>query len=129
VRQLVQLVLQALLPLLTRRVLAAERQAEAAERTYDLLKTYLCLNDPQFVDSLAGRLPDAEALAAPPDVQFDEGHTRDLRTMRMEALREMATERFGAEPSDEQLVLLYEQLYERAGDAGNPDVPGPGVAH
>ena len=106
-----------------------KRTADASERTYDLLRTYLCANDPQFVDLLAGRLPEADDLAAPPDVTFDEGRGRDEKHLKLEALRQLYTDHFGSEPSDEAVVLLYEEMYERDSrtdaDAAGPRVNSP----
>ena len=103
-------------------------QAEAAERTYDLLRTYLCANDPQFQDLLAGRLPDAEELAVPADVQFDADAARDLKQARLEAIGAQYYERFGSLPDDEQLMRDYEHLYEKDSRA-DASVDGAGVSH
>lgn len=111
-RELLGTVLAALVPLLERRVLAAERQAAAAERTYDLLDQYLSYSDPQFLDLRRGVIPEAEDLSVPPDVQADHGDARDLKTARLEELRALWYTQHGELLDDERLVVEYERLYE-----------------
>lgn len=122
---LAQLVLQALLPLLTRRVVAAERQAASQERLEDVLRTYLCYSDPTFKQLLDGILPTAEALAAPPDVYAEHGPARDLKTARLEQLGALWYEQYGEVLSDERLVEEYERQYaaaeERLSADGRPE--------
>lgn len=123
--KLLQLLLAALLPLLERRVLAAERQATATERQEDLLRTYLYWCHSEFRDTALGLAPDQDL---PPDVEADHGPARDLKLVRMDAIAEMYLGRFGSHPTDEQVVLMYEQMYERD-ERANSAASGPGVEH
>lgn len=125
--KLLQLLLRALIPLLERRAVAAERQAASQERTEDLLRTYLCHSDPEFAALLAGKLPLAEALAEPPDVYAEHGSARDLKAARLEVLRELYHEQHGLDMDDDALMAEYERLYEEAEQRVDAGVAGPGV--
>lgn len=111
--ELVQVLLRALLPLLERRTLAAERQAAATEQQYLLLRQYLGYSDPEFHRILQGELTQAqEDAAAPVDVDFDEGHARDQKLARLEELRVLWFQQHGELLSDERLMEEYDRLYE-----------------
>jgi hypothetical protein len=120
------MVLTALLPLLERRVLAAERQASAAERQEELLRQYLVHSDDTFRDLLAGTYPtDSD----PVDVYAEHGSSRDLKEARLSQLQELYYAQHGVTLSDEQLVQEYERLYTEAEERLNGDVDGDGVTH
>lgn len=122
-RALVELVLQALLPLLLRRVQAAERQAEYTELQYRLLRQYLGYSDPTFAEVLEGR----EQAVQPeePDVYAEHGDARDLKSARMEELRELWYREHGELLDDDRLVQEYDRLYHEAEDRLrlDPDAP------
>lgn len=121
--KLLQVLLAAILPLLERRVLASERQAAATERTEDLLRAYLYFCHGEFRDQQLG-------LVVPEDPQnvptADHGAERDLKAMRLEAIRQQYEQAMGSEPSDEVLMRNYEALYESDRRA-DPEVQGPGA--
>lgn len=112
----VQVLLQALLPLLERRVQAAEKQAEFTELQYRLLRQYLGYSDPTFAEVLLGVDSVGDELASPPDVYADHGDARDLKAARLEELRGMWFAQHGELLDDERLMQEYERLYEEAKD-------------
>lgn len=124
--KVLQLLLRALVPLLERRAVAAERQAAATERLEDLLRTYLCYSDPQFRDLLAGIIPEAVPEV---DDTSDYGSARDLKAARLEQLRTLYYEQHGVTLADEALLAEYERLYEEAEARLDAGVDGTGVAH
>lgn len=109
--KLLQLLLEALLPLLTRRALAAERQAAATEQLHSLVERWLVYSDPQFLDVLRGHVPD-EVVLGGPSVEADHGAARDLKALRLEQLQEMWRAQYGETLDDERLIAEYERLYE-----------------
>lgn len=120
-----ELVLRALLPLLERRAVAAERQADAAERLERLLSTYLRYSDPTFSEVLNG-----QGVPLPSDPDADRtvdtsewGAARDDKTERLEALRAFWFAEHGELLDDERLVQEYDRLYAEAEQRMNPDVP------
>lgn len=123
--KVLQLLLAAVLPLLERRVHAAERQAEYTERQYLLLRQYLGYSDPDFQAVLEGRTPAAaQALSDPPDVYSEEGVSRDLKSQRLEQLRALWFAEHGELLDDERLMVEYDRLYTEAQDrvaAFDPD--------
>lgn len=122
--KVLQLLLRALVPLLERRAVAAERQAASAERLEDLLRTYLCYSDPAFRDLLAGVVPPEENL-----VYAEHGSERDLKAARLEQLRELYRDQHGLDMDDDALMAEYERLYEEAEARMDAGTAGPGVAH
>lgn len=121
-------VLQSLLPLLERRVLAAERQAASAERLEECVRMYLAHSDPTFRDLLAGIVPGAD-MDEPADVYAEHGEARDLKAARLAQLQELFWDQHGVHLSDEQLIQEYERLYEEASARLSPDSAGTGVSH
>lgn len=113
--KVVQLVLGALLLLLERRTVAAERQAEYTERQYTLLRQYLGYSDPTFAEVLEGRATAAELeLSEPPDVYSEEGASRDLKAERLEQLKVLWFGQHGEVLDDERLIEEYDRLYTEA---------------
>lgn len=124
--KLAQVLLEALLPLLQRRVLAAERQAAATEQLEQLHRQYLAYSDPGFRDLLLGVYPtDSDQV----DVYAEHGSDRDLKAARMEELRQLWFAEHGELLDDERLMVEYERLYTEAEQRVSGDVPGAGVAH
>lgn len=113
-----KMLLEALLPLLQRRVLAAERQAAASEQQEQLLRTYLAYSDPGFRDLLLGVIPEADSV---PDVYAEHGVARDVKYARMEELRELWFAQHGQLLDDEQLQAEYDRLYTEASARMDPD--------
>lgn len=110
--KVLELLLQALLPLLERRTTAAERQAEYTERQYNLLRLWLAYQDPTFAEVLEGRqaVEDPEAV----DVYAEHGESRDLKAARLEELRALWFQQHGELLDDDRLVAEYERLYADA---------------
>lgn len=127
--KVLQALLGALLPLLERRVLASERQAAATEQLHLLVRQWLVWSDPQFLDVLEGRIPEAEAAAAVPDAQADHGADRDLKAARLEQLQAMWQAQYGETLDEERLIEEYERLYEEAEGRLDGDNLGDGVRH
>lgn len=123
---LAQVLLQALVPLLERRVLASERQAVAAEALEQTVRTYLAYSDPGFRDLLLGVAPSD---SDPVDVQADSGSARDLKYSRMEELRQLWFAQHGELLDDERLVQEYERLYTEAEQRLSADTDAVGVTH
>lgn len=124
--KLVQLVLQTLVPLLERRTLAVERQATAAERLEDVVRTYLCYTDPEFRALLLGEVPLSDT--SPVDVEADHGTERDLKSARIEELRVLWYTEHGELLDDERVIEEYDRLYSVAEDRLDADRMGEGVA-
>jgi hypothetical protein len=121
---LVQVLLGALVPLLERRVLAAERQAVASEQLEELLRRYLAYSDPAFRDLLQGVFPTDSDV---PDVYAEHGSARDLKSQRMEQLAALWYEQHGERLDEERLAEEYERLYTEAEARLNADNPGQGT--
>ena len=121
-----KVVLQALVPLLERRVLAAERQARATELLEDTVRTYLCYSDPGYRDVVLGVPPPDQQ---PVDVYAESGSARDLKYQRMEELRALWYQQHGELLDDDRLLEEYERLYTEAEQRLSADTPGDGVTH
>lgn len=137
-----QVLLTVLVPLLERRILAAERQAAAAEDLAGTVRTYLGYTDPQFAELLQGRGPAVQSAEEPADEYSEHGDARDVKAERLEQLRTFWFHEHGELLDDERLVAEYERLYAEAEarqvprvqvpqlDARfDPSQDGPGVAH
>lgn len=121
-----KVLLAALVPLLERRVLAAERQARASELLEETVRTYLCHADPSFRDVVLGVVPPDQA---PVDVYSESGTSRDLKYQRMEELRHLWYAQHGELLDDDRLLEEYERLYTEAEARVSGDVQGDGVTH
>lgn len=127
--KVVQVLLQALLPLLERRVLAAERTAVAAEQQLELLKQFFAHQDSSFAALLGGYVQEGEELAGEPDVTADYGSARDLKAARLEELRALWHDQQGELLDDDRLMVEYERLYEDAEARMDPDQQGVSDSH
>lgn len=120
--KVLDLLLAAVLPLLERRTLAAERQAEYTERTYSLLRQYLGYSDPEFLQVLEGGTTAAQdAAAEPADVYAEHGLERDQKAERLEVLRTLWFANHGELLDDERLMEEYDRLYTESVERMNPD--------
>lgn len=119
-----KVLLAALVPLLERRVLAAERQAAASEDLAETVRTYLCHSDPSYRDLVLGVPPPDQQ---PVDVYAEHGSERDLKAARMEELRSLWYVQHGELLDEERLVQEYERLYTEAEQRLSADVPGAGT--
>lgn len=119
-----KVLLQALVPLLERRVLAAERQAAASEALAETVRTYLCHSDPSYRDVVLGVVPPDQQ---PVDVYAESGTERDLKYARMEELKQLWYAQHGELLDEERLVQEYERLYTEAEQRLSADTPGAGT--
>lgn len=107
--KLLQLLLEALVPLLTRKVLAEERTASALEGI-DQKLAYLLEMDPD----LQAFLHPESASPAPSDIEVSDPAERDVTAEQLEAFRLLVWQNDGEWLDDEAVVERFEREFQAA---------------